>query len=137
MTRSATMQIQTLARATDTCSCLPAVWNKTYRQGGTEFATALGFYPTGGDVANVSNVTPHRIDAALAGFVLLSIFNTILLAVLGTAPTVAATAYNNQEVRSTRGAPVGTGAVAAPYATTAGAPVSAGAPVAGAGQTVV
>ena len=128
--------MKTRGHATDTSCCGLAVWNKTYRQGGTEFATALGFYPTGGDVANVSNVTPHRIDAALAGFVLLSIFNTILLAVLGTAPTVAATAYNNQEVRSTRG-PVGTGAVAAPYATTAGAPVSAGAPVAGAGQTVV
>lgn len=92
--------------------------------------------------ADLDGVTEKRIKTALAGFVLLSISNMLLLAVLGTAPTATNT-YNNREVTSTRGAQMTprTQPTAA-YTTTAAAPASAGmgmgqTGVAGAGQTVV
>ena len=83
-------------------------------------------------------VTHKRIDCALAGFVLLSIFNTLLLAVLGTAPT--RTAYTDN-VASTRGTQMTTTGGTTTYPTTAAYPTSAAAPtqggVPGAGTTVV
>lgn len=92
--------------------------------------------------ADLAGVTDKRIKTALAGFVLLSISNMLLLAVLGTAPTATNT-YNNREVTSTRGAQMTprTQPTTA-YPTTAGAPANAGmgmgqTGVAGAGQTVV
>lgn len=123
-----------------------AVWNKIYRQGGTSVDSSL--YPATADASAVVGVTHKRIDCALAGFVLLSIFNTLLLAVLGTAPT--RTAYTDN-VASTRGTQMTTttgGATAYPttggtttYPTTGAYPTSAAAPaqggVPGAGTTVV
>lgn len=119
---------------------LLAVWNKIYRQGGTsEYYTAL--YPSSTDASSVSGVTHKRIDCALAGFVLLSIFNTLLLAVLGTAPT---TRYHDN-VASTRGTQMATTtypattttypATTTTYPTSAATPVQGGEP--GAGTTVV
>lgn len=114
---------------------LVAVYNQ-YRQGAR--STDLD----GGITADLDGVTEKRVKTALAGFVLLSISNMLLLAVLGTAPTATNT-YNNREVTSTRGAQMTprTQPTAA-YPTTAAAPASAGmgmgqTGVAGAGQTVV
>ncbi len=97
-------------------------------------------------------VTHKRIDCALAGFVLLSIFNTLLLAVLGTAPT----RRYNDNVASTRGTQMTTTTTTYPattttypattttypattttgtYPTSAATPVEGGVP--GAGTTVV
>ncbi len=126
-----------------------AVWNKVYRQGSASSATGVsGLYPTYGDASAVSGVTHKRIDTALAGFILLSIFNLLLLAVLGTAPTRAN--YNQNNVASTRGTQMTTTTTAAypttttaayPTTTTAAYPTTAAAPaqggVIGAGQTVV
>jgi len=83
-------------------------------------------------------VTHKRIDCALAGFVLLSIFNTLLLAVLGTAPT----RRYNDNVASTRGTQMTTTTTTYPATTTTGTyPTSAATPVQGgvpgAGTTVV
>lgn len=131
-----------------------AVWNKIYRQGGNDI-TSFGLYPTSSDATLVLGPTPRRINTALAGFILLSIFNTLLLAILGTAPTVTRAATSAETVRSTRGAPAAapvTGAAvpaavpagtttatpAAPYATSAAVPAGgATGGIAGAGQTVV
>ncbi len=122
---------------------LLAVWNKIYRQGGaSEYFTPL--YPSSADASNVLGVTHKRIDCALAGFVLLSIFNTLLLAVLGTAPT----RRYNDNVASTRGTQMATTttttypattttypATTTTYPTSAATPVQGGVP--GAGTTVV
>jgi len=86
----------------------------------------------------VYGVTHKRIDCALAGFVLLSIFNTLLLAVLGTAPT----RRYNDNVASTRGTQMTTTTTTYPATTTTGTyPTSAATPVQGgvpgAGTTVV
>ncbi|DBA69450.1 TPA: hypothetical protein ACH3X2_012795 [Trebouxia sp. C0005] len=122
------------------CMVYANIWNKIYRQGGTsEYYTAL--YPSSTDASSVSGVTHKRIDCALAGFVLLSIFNTLLLAVLGTAPT---TRYHDN-VASTRGTQMATTtypattttypATTTTYPTSAATPVQGGEP--GAGTTVV
>lgn len=108
---------------------VPAVWNKVYRQGGVG-AT----YPTDSDVSTVSGVTHKRIDTALAGFILLSIFNLLLLAILGTAPTNVGS-FNKQEMGSTRDTQMTNTTTTTPYVTSAGAPAQGG--VAGAGATVV
>lgn len=114
---------------------LLAVWNKIYRQGGaSEYFTPL--YPSSADASNVLGVTHKRIDCALAGFVLLSIFNTLLLAVLGTAPT----RRYNDNVASTRNTQMATTTTTYPattttYPTSAATPVQGGVP--GAGTTVV
>ncbi len=88
-------------------------------------------------------VTHKRIDCALAGFVLLSIFNTLLLAVLGTAPT----RRYNDNVASTKSTQMATTTTTYPattttypattttYPTSAATPVQGGVP--GAGTTVV
>ena len=91
-------------------------------------------YPTSADASTVYGVTHKRIDCALAGFVLLSIFNTLLLAVLGTAPT----RRYNDNVASTRGTQMTTTTTTYPATTTTGTyPTLAATPVQGGGTTVV
>lgn len=100
---------------------------------------------TYGTDSGLPGVTVRRVETALAGFILLSISNLLLLAVLGTAPTVTNNTYNNKEVTSTRGPqmtqmqPTTTGAAypttGAAYPTTAATPAQGG--MMGAGQTVV
>lgn len=118
-------------KAVNTVLCLvyANIWNKVYRQGGVG-AT----YPTDSDVSTVSGVTHKRIDTALAGFILLSIFNLLLLAILGTAPTNVGS-FNKQEMGSTRDTQMTNTTTTTPYVTSAGAPAQGG--VAGAGATVV
>ena len=125
---------------------MAVVYNQAYRRGSTFASGASG---TAAIAEGLPGVTHRRIDTALAGFVLLSIFNTLLLAVLGTAPTVTNTTYSNREVASTRGAqmtntqptaayPTATAAhptTTSAYPTTAATPAQGG--VIGAGQTVV
>lgn len=111
-----------------------AVYNQTYRQGSS--ANSGTIVPA----TLVGAIDENRIKAALAGFVLLSISNVLLLAVLGTRPTETNT-YNNREVVSNRGAQMTTQPAPA-YPTSAATPAHAGMtgvthPGVGAGQTVV
>ncbi|DBA84783.1 TPA: hypothetical protein ACH3X1_005822 [Trebouxia sp. C0004] len=118
------------------CMVYANIWNKIYRQGGASEDFG-GLYPGSADASTMLGVTPNRIDCALAGFVLLSIFNTLLLAVLGTAPTER---YNDN-VASARGTQMSTTttttypATNTTYPTSAATPVQGGVP--GAGTTVV
>ena len=112
-----------------------AVYNQLYRRGAT------GVSGTVVTSTALDGVSEKRIKTALAGFVLLSISNMLLLAVLGTAPTATNT-YNNKEVTSARGTQMTHTQPTSAYGTTAAAPAHAGMGVgqngvAGAGQTVV
>ena len=112
-----------------------AVYNQVYRRGTT------GVSGTVVTSTALNGVSEKRIKTALAGFVLLSICNMLLLAVLGTAPTATNT-YNNKEVTSARGAQMTHTQSTSAYPTTAAAPAHAGmgvgqTGVVGAGQTVV
>ena len=94
-------------------------------------------FSTSADNSGLPGVTARRVETALAGFILLSISNLLLLAVLGTAPTVTNNSYNNKEVTSTRGPHMTQmqPATGAAYPTTAATPAQGG--MVGAGQTVV
>ena len=107
------------------------MYNQVYRRGSAAFSGPV-VQPTLTGV-----IGENRIKTALAGFVLLSIFNTLLLLVLGTSPNATNT-LNNRETTSNRGAQMTNTQPAAAYPTTAAAPAHASmAGVGGAGQTVV
>lgn len=109
------------------------MYNQLYRRGST------GVSGTVVTSTALDGVSEKRIKTALAGFVLLSISNMLLLAVLGTAPTATNT-YNNKEVTSTRGAQMTHTQPTSAYPTPAAAPAGTSVGqtgVAGAGQTVV